>query len=280
MSNAVLRWAWSQSLKPSSKLVLLALAEHADKKGECWPSRSRLEELTGLDVSTIKRSLREISDCGLIKRTAGNGRTTSLYSLRMEGVHHEPAGGAQRTRRGRIVNPERAHSEPGEGAQRTLRGRNLHLHSLYEPPMNPQLTTTTTVTEFTEPPEKSGGGGDWIFPRELTEEQRAVATTILERVNGQAQLLLDELAGQMRDGAIRVSPMACLRGMVKKALAGEFTSERGEKIARDRAKRAASEQRLREAAERPPEVAAPVDPEARARAAAFLSGLRKNMGRP
>jgi hypothetical protein len=65
--------------------------------------------------------------------------------------------------------------------------------------------------------------------------------------------------------------------MVRKAMAGDFTPERGEKVAKDRAKREASEQRLREAAGRKPEVAEPVDPEAKARAAAFLAGLRKNM---
>ncbi len=67
---------------------------------------------------------------------------------------------------------------------------------------------------------------------------------MLKPVNGQAQALLDELAGLMKAGTIRISPLACLRGMVRKAKAGEFTSEYGVKIAKVRLKRAENERRL------------------------------------
>lgn len=82
MSNKALTWAWSQSLKPAPKLVLLALADHADDRGYCWPSLARLAEMTGIDRSTVTRSLAVLEQHRLIARdrsTGGPGKSTRYY---------------------------------------------------------------------------------------------------------------------------------------------------------------------------------------------------------
>ena len=64
---------------PHAKLVLLALARHADKQGRCYPSAKRLAELTGITDRTIYRKLNTLEDLGLIerKRRMKDGRKTS-----------------------------------------------------------------------------------------------------------------------------------------------------------------------------------------------------------
>lgn len=91
MSNSALTWAWLQSLKPAPKLVLLCLADHADKGGYCWPSLMRLAELTGLDRSTVTRNLSTLVDFGLIERdrSAGGQGKSTRYRL-MEQMQDAP----------------------------------------------------------------------------------------------------------------------------------------------------------------------------------------------
>ena len=57
MSLTATRWAWSVAVRPSTKLVLLVLAEHADESGKCWPSITRLQQLTGLARSSVAATL-------------------------------------------------------------------------------------------------------------------------------------------------------------------------------------------------------------------------------
>jgi DNA-binding transcriptional ArsR family regulator len=69
---------------PHAKLVLLALARHADKQGRCYPSAKRLAELTGITDRTIYRKLNTLEGLGLIKRKGRmkDGRKTSnVYTL-------------------------------------------------------------------------------------------------------------------------------------------------------------------------------------------------------
>ena len=69
---------------PHAKLVLLALARHADKQGRCYPSAKRLAELTGITDRTIYKKLNVLEGLGLIerKRRVKDGKKTSnTYNL-------------------------------------------------------------------------------------------------------------------------------------------------------------------------------------------------------
>ena len=53
---------------PTDKLVLIALASHADnEKQEAWPSVETLEKKTSMSRRTIQRSLRKLEQLGYIK---------------------------------------------------------------------------------------------------------------------------------------------------------------------------------------------------------------------
>ena len=66
---------------PAAKLVLLALADRADKEtGQCWPSLARIAEDTELSVTTVKRRLNKLEERGLIRRDQRDHNST-LYTL-------------------------------------------------------------------------------------------------------------------------------------------------------------------------------------------------------
>ncbi|MGQ0522115.1 MAG: hypothetical protein ACT4P8_00455, partial [Betaproteobacteria bacterium] len=83
----------------------------------------------------------------------------------------------------------------------------------------------------------SQGGGDLIFPDTLLPEERASALLLLHRCASQAQAMLDELSARMQAKAVHTSPIAYLRGLVKRANAGEFVPELGQRVAAARRRR-------------------------------------------
>ncbi len=129
----------------------------------------------------------------------------------------------------------------------------------------------------------AGGGGDLVFPAQLLPEERAAVGMLLRPCAGQAQALLDELAGRLKAQGVRGSPVGYLRGLIARALAGTFIAELGPGIAAERRNHqlAAQQRAAREAQERR-EAALRETPEYQARIRAQrerLSQLRDDMKR-
>ena len=78
MSNAALRWAFSLPMTGPKKAVLLALAEHADESGACWPSVARLMLFSGIQERTVRLALRDLEQVGIISVTPSAGRTSRV----------------------------------------------------------------------------------------------------------------------------------------------------------------------------------------------------------
>jgi hypothetical protein len=81
-------------------------------------------------------------------------------------------------------------------------------------------------------------GGELIFPVMLLPEERASALLLVQRCPDQAQALLDELSARLQAKAVRSSPIAYLRGLVRRAIAGDFVPELGQRIAAARRRHA------------------------------------------
>lgn len=64
----MLSLAWGVSLPPSTKLLLVALADFADDSGVCWPSVDTLAARTGLGRSTVLRHIASLDSSGLLVR--------------------------------------------------------------------------------------------------------------------------------------------------------------------------------------------------------------------
>ena len=95
------------------------------------------------------------------------------------------------------------------------------------------------------------GGGDLIFPEQLLPGERVAARQLLQDCEGEAQALLDELAGRLKVHGVRSSPLAYLRALVARARAGSFVPELGPRVTAQRLLRqeAADQRSVRAAAE-------------------------------
>jgi hypothetical protein len=89
-------WVWDLPVTPTEKLVLLALADHAqDDGGGAYPSVATLSRKTGLSDRMVRYVLSRKSKQGLLAKT-GNDRSGSvIYQFRFLGG--APRAGVQTT---------------------------------------------------------------------------------------------------------------------------------------------------------------------------------------
>lgn len=85
----------SKTLGPTERLVMLALADHADDEGKCYPSILRIQERTGLSERAVQTNVRKLVDLGYLLVQVGGGKgNANLYF-----VTPNPAADAPRTKR-------------------------------------------------------------------------------------------------------------------------------------------------------------------------------------
>ena len=93
MSIKLMTKAWELKLKANDKLVLLALADHANDDGECYPSLRKIEAKTGLSKQGLINAIKRLMDLGLIEKQfrtrQDGGQTSNLYTLTLDGVVNE-----------------------------------------------------------------------------------------------------------------------------------------------------------------------------------------------
>ena len=86
-------WVWDQVLPTTKKMVLLAIADHADDTGDnAWPSVSTLARKVSITTRQVQRLLRELEDDGLLitsRQQGGTSRTAidrrpNLYQIVMQ----------------------------------------------------------------------------------------------------------------------------------------------------------------------------------------------------
>lgn len=91
MGTQWLNEAWNAvGIRSSQKLVLLALADHADQNAVCYPSVARIEKYTALGRSTIFQAIGELEELGFItrlkRRARGGANTYRLHFPKVQGV--------------------------------------------------------------------------------------------------------------------------------------------------------------------------------------------------
>ena len=237
-----MNWAWRQKLKPVPKLVLMALADAADDSGVCWPSVATVAAKCNVSTRTVRRVMKTLSAQGLLvseqRHRKDGSRSSNRYRLLLAGGDNlSPASVTSVTTSG--------HPCPGvhdtRVRPRTTRGIQTE---------SPQTQTSPAEPVVSTDPEEGGGGNpqDLEYPKGLTKAEREQARQNLGDLPGAlAQQLLDELSAYVAAGTIRVSPLAYLRGLVKRARAGEFAPEAGLKVAENRRRRAQAEAATRRA---------------------------------
>jgi len=87
MSYDAMTWAIRQRLEPVPRLILLALADRANKRGLAWPSVVYLAEFCGFHRSTILRELKRLVRLRLIEDSGerrGQTRQVKVWTLLMD----------------------------------------------------------------------------------------------------------------------------------------------------------------------------------------------------
>lgn len=105
MSVKAMTWAFEQPVSGNEKVVLLALADHANDENECWPSIFRIAEKSSISRRTAFRILTKLEELGFIhvvSRNDNSGRSIpNKYILKRiikdeslpgEGVKVTPGG--------------------------------------------------------------------------------------------------------------------------------------------------------------------------------------------
>lgn len=64
----------SETLGPTERLIMLALADHADDTGRCYPSMQRLCQRTGLSERAVQTNIKKLQGQGYIKVVSGGGK--------------------------------------------------------------------------------------------------------------------------------------------------------------------------------------------------------------
>ncbi len=78
--NKVQQRIWkSQSQKGTPKFVMIAISDHADEKGECFPSLSLISEKTGYSVRHCQRIINALVKKGELEIVSGGGRKSNTY---------------------------------------------------------------------------------------------------------------------------------------------------------------------------------------------------------
>ena len=87
MSIEIMSKVFSQSkAKGAARLVLLAIAEHCDDNGVCWPSISRLARYCNVEPRSVQRSISQLIKLGELERLElGHGRKSTRYKVKLRG---------------------------------------------------------------------------------------------------------------------------------------------------------------------------------------------------
>lgn len=223
-----MNWAWAQPLPPSSKLVLMALADAAGETGLCWLRIRLVAAKCCVSERTVQRVIKEFERDGVLivqRHYRDNGaQTSNRYQLHMEGALDKMSPGAM-ARRVPTDKLSPARRQPCRGAGDTV----VSPHELLTEP-SVEITTTTCAS----PPAYA----ELVIPRQLSETDKSGIEVILRDVPAaDAQTLLDELASVLElPGTIKTTPGRWFHGLVQKYVQGKFNPVGAHVIAKRREK--------------------------------------------
>ena len=79
--------AWEMPIPTGQKMVLLALCDHANDDGECYPSQTKLAKKCSMSSRAISNHIKWLHDCGILeseRRQTTNVRKSNRYFISLE----------------------------------------------------------------------------------------------------------------------------------------------------------------------------------------------------
>jgi DNA-binding PadR family transcriptional regulator len=115
VSWVALNWARDQTkVSGSPYVVLLVLADAADRDGMCWPSRRTLARWAHVSTGSVTRALDVLVSAGLVEVTRGRGRRSNRY--RVSGAGTEPLDACGKPASGAGTEPLAVNGQDRSGA--------------------------------------------------------------------------------------------------------------------------------------------------------------------
>lgn len=165
-------WAWKQAIPSGPKLVLLCLADHADRSGVCWPGQSEVAEKCCMNRATVNQHIGKLENLYHLieerKRCDRAGhRITSLYLLKLDVILNPNLGssnvgtsnigtdtglktkGYTYVAKPNVGNPHVGNIAPNVGISA---GQSCKSQQLLEPSLNHQEPPTRHNAPADEPP--------------------------------------------------------------------------------------------------------------------------------
>ena len=97
MSVKLMSAAWDMDLPMGQKMLLLALCDHANDEGVCYPSQEKLAQKCSMGERTVISHIQWLEKHGILNRERRQNtqrRKSDLYQITLEGYMPEPANSA------------------------------------------------------------------------------------------------------------------------------------------------------------------------------------------
>lgn len=208
-----MNWAWAQELSPTPKLILMALADAANDKDECWPGIPFIARKCCVSERTVQRVLQDFDASKLMsvepQFDPKNGRRTSnKYRLNIA-PHTYPDN----------LSPHRQAKETaGDNLSGPMvSGRVTYVGDKAASPLEPQHESEQQPLHI---------------PSALSKLERQGISSLARAIPYEdAQALLDELADALETATIKTNAMRWFRGLVTRYRKGEFIAVGGIRVA-------------------------------------------------
>lgn len=77
---------YREEVSSRAKTVYMYLKDRSNGEGECWPAIKTIARDTSMSVSTVKRALADLLQCGLLRKERrfreNRGNTSNRYYVR------------------------------------------------------------------------------------------------------------------------------------------------------------------------------------------------------
>ena len=119
MSVKLMSAAWDMDLPMGQKMLLLALCDHANDDGVCYPSQEKLAQKCSMGERTVISHIQWLERHGIVSRERRQNtqrRKSDLYQITLSNYTPEPANSAPANSAPAKFSPEPANSAPSEPA--------------------------------------------------------------------------------------------------------------------------------------------------------------------
>ena len=119
MSVKLMSAAWDMDLPMGQKMLLLALCDHANDDGVCYPSQEKLAQKCSMGERTVISHIQWLERHGIVSRERRQNtqrRKSDLYQITLSNYTPEPANSAPANSAPAKFSPEPANFAPSEPA--------------------------------------------------------------------------------------------------------------------------------------------------------------------